>query len=109
MTHAELRQLLEAQAVAAAEKHGALAKQREAIFSKLAATSSNVPHGRLSELAELVRGRPTGFERALGEIGISFLPRHAVEFVTGMIGRLQSQGSSANLYAPRHYREVLRR
>lgn len=109
MTHAELRQLLEAQATAAQAARGPLAQTRVAIFVHLAATADNVPLGRLAEMAELVRLAPIQFSCAMDQIGISFTPRHAVEFVAGVVGRLRPEEKGSNLYAPKRYREVLRR
>jgi hypothetical protein len=110
VTHAELKTLLEAQAAAAETERGnALAKMRGAIFIRLAATSHNVPHGRLAELDELMRLAPVRFSRVLGEVGITFMPRHAVEFVAGAVSRLRPQEEGSDMYLPRGYREVLRR
>jgi hypothetical protein len=107
MTHAELRQLLEAQATAAQTERGNVL--RAAIFVRLAATADNVPCGRLSELGELIRLAPIRFSHVLGEIGTTFTPRHAAEFVAGAVSRLQPQEARSNLYAPKTYREILRR
>jgi hypothetical protein len=109
MTHAELRQLFEAQAAAAEANGNALAKIRAAIFTHLAATACTVPHGRLSELGELVRLAPVSLSRARGEVGTTFRPRNATEFAAGMVNRLRPQGTTSNLYAPKAYREIMRR
>src|SRR5262249_52346806 len=110
MTHAELRLLFEMRAAAAAEQRdNALARKQAAIFAGLAATVDNIPHGRLAELGELKRIAPARFASVLGEIGISLTPRHAVEFVAAIANRLQSQSSNSRLYAPKAYREILRR
>jgi hypothetical protein len=80
MNHTELRLLLEAQAAAIqTERSNALGKMRGALLLRLAATVCNVAPGRLCELGELRRLAPTRFTRLLGEIVISFHPRHAVE------------------------------
>jgi hypothetical protein len=109
VTHAELRELFEAQAVAAQATRGTLAEARATIFMRLAATTCNVPYGRLSELGNLMRLAPVGFSRAMDEIGTTFTPRHAIEFVAGMVGRLRPEEKGSKLYAPKAYREILRR
>jgi hypothetical protein len=108
VTHAELKTLLEAQAAAAQAGSNALGKMRAALFIRLAATTCNVPCGRLAELDELMRLAPVRFSRVLAEVGITFMPRHAVEFVAGAVSRLQPQEESSNLYSPKAYREILR-
>jgi hypothetical protein len=110
MTHAQLKQLLEDHAAAMLTGHSnALAKMRSALFTRLAATACNVPAGRLAELDELMRLTPARFTRLLGEIGTTFMPRHAVEFVAGAVCRLRPHEESSDMYSPRAYREILER
>jgi hypothetical protein len=109
VTHAELKQLLEDQAVAQAVRGTALAQTRAAIFTHLAATACNVPHGRLAELGELMRLAPVQFSRAIGEVGVSFTPRHCDELVAGVVSRLRPEDKDSTPYAPKRYREVMRR
>jgi hypothetical protein len=118
VTHTQLKELLEAQIAAAQEaaqaKCGsaparATAKKRAAVFARLAATSNNVSRGQLAELDELKQMVPVTFARVLSEVGISITPRHALEFVAIAVNRMRAQGSSSGMYAPKAYREVLRR
>jgi hypothetical protein len=110
MTHAELKELFEMHAVTAQAIRGnALTRSKVAIFTRLAATVGNIPLGRLVELGELRRLAPARFASVMGEVGISFRPRHSPEFVAGVVNRLQAQGNNSNLYAPKGYREIMRR
>jgi hypothetical protein len=110
VNHAQLKQLLEAQAEAVQVGRGnPLAKMRSALFIKLAATAHNVPPGRLSELSELIRLAPARFSHVLSAVGITFMPRHALEFVSGAVSRLRPYEESSDMYAPKHYREILER
>jgi hypothetical protein len=110
MTHNELKSLFLCQAEAIAGRKDVLAKMKVALFIRLANTVSSVSYGKLNELAELKRLAPAIFNRFVSQVGTtSFMPRHALEFVAGMIHRLKPHEGDSNMYLPRSYREVLER